>query len=140
MKPLVLKTLLLTSALVVAACGQPSEPTAPQAPAETPQTVPTLPPTVTTATRGDVAEAIRCHLVLSGAMARSIASDGPPRRYGPAVRHWHALIAARAESAGLDEGALDSLWREVTTADRRSADDQERTAFGESCFAQAPSE
>lgn len=140
MKPLVLKTLLLAAGLAVTACGQPSEPTAPPAPSEAAQADAPPPPTVTAATREDVAEAIRCHLVLSGAMARSIASDGPPRRYGPAVRHWHALIAARAESAGLDEDALDSLWREVFAADRRSADDQERTAFGEACFAQAPAE
>lgn len=140
MKSLASRLLLLASGLAVAACGAPSEPAAPQAPEASAQADAPPASTAFAATREDVAEAIRCHLVLSGAMAQSIASDGPPRRYGPSVRYWHALIAPRAEAAGLDEGALDALRREVITADRRSADAQARDAFGETCFAQAPTE
>lgn len=140
MKPLAWRSLLLASGLAMAACGESPAPAAPEASVESVRADAAPPPAVVVATRDEVAEAIRCHTVLSGAMARSIASDGPPRRYGPAVRHWHAQIAARAEAAGLDEGALDALRREVITADRRSDDDQERTAFGETCFVRAPAE
>ena len=142
MKPLIWSILMLTAGLGVAACGQSSEPTAPQASAEPAQAEAPQPPisAVVAATREDVTEAIRCHLVLSGAMARSMVSDDPPRRYGPSVRYWHAQIAARAESAGMDEGALDALRREVISAEGQAADDQQRATFGESCFARTPPE
>lgn len=131
---------LLAVSGVLSACGEATD--TPAAPAAAPDSAPVeqIGAPAVQATREDVAEAIRCHLVLSGAMARSISSGGPPRRYGPAVRHWHAQIETRARTAGLDEAALDALRREVIAADRGAGDGDERSAFGEACFTQSPPE
>lgn len=100
---------------------------------------PTTGPTVALATRDDVAEAIRCHLELSGMMAAQIASSAPPRRFGPAVRYWHGLIDERARAAGIDETELKSLRAEVIDARGQTGETAQSKAFGEDCYASAPS-
>lgn len=94
---------------------------------------------VASATRDDVVEAINCHLALSGMMAAQIASSAPLRRFSPSVSYWHGLIDERAKAAGIGEAELKELRAQVIKDRTLAGDTEESKAFGEDCYARAPS-
>lgn len=92
-------------------------------------------------TREDVVEALRCHRLLSSAMAAQIASgDGPKRRFGSAMSHWSKLIDQRAEAVGLSVSERNEMRKTVLEDHRKTAGSQEMRNFTETCYAAAPSE
>lgn len=119
--------------LALAACGGENVPAT--APSE--ETVAAA-PVAASATRDDVVEAIKCHLAVSGMMAREIVADGPPRRIGPAVRHWHGQIGSRAKAAGMSEAEAEALRKQVVGEQMIEKDTEASRAFGEECYAMAP--
>ncbi len=141
-------TSLLLSAALLTACGGDSQTSTstdetPAGPATTAQTdTGTADATAApaSATRDDVAEAVRCHLRLSGAIARQVSAQSTEtRRYGPSVRYWHGQIGARAQAAGLTEDEADALRREVIQASQNlSATAEDNAAEVEACYAQTP--
>ena len=134
----------ILAALLLAGCGDGGASDAPpsSAPdaAATPQSPADAPPYQAAATRDDVIAALRCHAVLSSAMASRIVVGGE----GSAVvgireqTRWFAEAQRRADSAGLNKDEFRTLMAETRAPMITEAQQAENRPLLEQCLAETP--
>lgn len=134
------------AALAFSACGQQTStsvqggnsPT--EAPTETMGDAVPASPLPATATRDDVIEALRCHAVLSSAMANQIvveANAGAVVGIGAQTR-WYAEAQRRAAAAGISDADFTTLAAE-TRAPMNTVDQRiQNTPVLQTCLANVP--
>lgn len=135
---------LSTLAISLAACGQPApSPSAPDAEdtaASEPSAADTAAPAPVSATREDVIAALRCHAVLSSAMANQIVVGGDA---GAVVgireqTRWFSEAQRRSTAAGLSEADFRTLMAETRAPMITTSQQAENRSLMEQCLANVP--
>ena len=138
-------TTLSTLAIGLAACSQPaSSPSAGGADdVATPEAsaVEATAPALVSATREDVMAALRCHAVLSSAMANRIVVGGDA---GAVVgireqTRWFSEAQRRSTAAGLSDAEFNTLMAETRAPMTTEAQQAENRPLMEQCLAEVPS-
>lgn len=137
-------TALTAVALTLTACGEPAPSAAPadQGGAAAPETsvAGAVAPTPVSATREDVIAALRCHAVLSSAMASRIVVGGDA---GAVVgireqTRWFSEAQRRATAAGLSDADFNTLMAETRAPMTTSTQQAENRPLMERCLAETP--
>lgn len=137
-------TALTAVALALTACGETAPSAAPADPGgvAAPETsvAEVVAPTPVSATREDVIAALRCHAVLSSAMANRIVVGGDA---GAVVgireqTRWFSEAQRRATAAGLSDADFNTLMAETRAPMTTSTQQAENRPLMERCLAETP--
>lgn len=137
-------TVLTMLAITLAACGEPASSPSPATAedAATPEApaAQAAAPTPVSATREDVVAALRCHAVLSSAMANRIVVGGDA---GAVVgireqTRWFSEAQRRSSAAGLSDAEFNTLMAETRAPMTTEAQQAENRPLMERCLAETP--
>lgn len=143
MKRSISLALTALAALTLSACGQAADTDEATSSSQEPATAATAEaaaPAMASATRDDVIAALRCHAVLSSAMAANIVMEG---QAGAAAgireqTRWFAEAQRRATAAGIADADFNTLMAETRAPMTTSTQQAENRPLMERCLVETP--